>query len=445
MGRGKIGDIVLSRSGGQQIARVRNRSPKNPKSNAQCYQRAIMATVMQAYAAGKAIFNHAFEGKSVGQGCMSEFLRLNAKALRNQVATEIESATSPDECYGKVVGPGVKVPVPNRYIVSRGSLVNNIMANNGVFINQPTEGETVKAWLSRNGFHTDDLLTLVLFAAGSADNESDIVANFGGDSGDPRACNVSCDFVYVQLRVKSAAFSSETAITGATKLNTIFDYNSNRVLPTWATMDVEHGLAVATIINATGTFQLGTSGVIRSHENSGLRSNCTMELFDGNEIGTENYGLTYNWLITAWKGGTVQVGDSDLILEGGGFDDGQQGTPVLQPLTQEWLDTFTEGDNVYVRVTYNNSALYQPIVKLEKTADGWVVNPQIWQAGTSNNRFAWSADLYENVSKATFAASDYDDAMSAFCTLWSATLGSPEILTTYDDELYPGYYSNVQI
>ena len=43
---------VFSRLNGQQVSRVRNRNPKNPRTNAQLYQRAIMATVMQAYSAG---------------------------------------------------------------------------------------------------------------------------------------------------------------------------------------------------------------------------------------------------------------------------------------------------------------------------------------------------------------------------------------------------------
>ena len=65
MGRGKVGDVVFSRLNGEQISRVRNRHPKNPRSNSQLFQRAIMATVMQAYSAGKAIFDHSFEGYAV--------------------------------------------------------------------------------------------------------------------------------------------------------------------------------------------------------------------------------------------------------------------------------------------------------------------------------------------------------------------------------------------
>ena len=439
MGRGKIGDIVLSRSGGQQISRVRNRSPKNPKSNAQCYQRAIMATVMQAYAAGKAIFNHSFEGKSVGQGCMSEFLRLNAKALRNQIATEIDSATSPDDCFGKVVGPGIKVPVPNRYIVSRGSLVNNIMANNGEFINQPTANETVKAWLSRNGFQTDDLLTLVLFAAGNAEYETDVVATFAED--DYRACNVRCDFIYVQLRVKPSAFSSEAAITGATLLSTIFDYTSNRSLPNWATMDVEHGLAVNNLVVANEEMQLGTSGVIRSHENSGLRSNCTMELFDGTGIVDQNYGITYQNLITAWKAGTVQVGDSDLVLEGGGFDGGTSSPTTLTLLTQEAINALEDGDSIDLRLSWNDNVWYMPIIRITKSGNSLTSHFLQYQDGTRDNQFLWATDKWGNISSRTYTTDDCANAAAVLETDFNVAFDANTQISQLSDINLTDYYN----
>ena len=299
MGRGKIGDIVLSRANGQQISRVRNRNPKKSKTNAQLYQRAIMATVMQAYSAGKAIFDHSFQGKSVGQQNMAEFLKLNAKALRQQLATEVNSLTAEADCKAHVTAPGVKMPIPNEYIVSSGSLTNNIMSPNGLFLNQPTEGETVKAWLARNGFQSDDLLTFVIF------NVEDIeVVSYGNDYGSIK----QCQFGYVQLRPKASAFSSETTITGNTKYEDIFDVivvNIADVTPSsWAISDDLRSYCVIDWASCT---------VIRSHENSGLRSNAKMT------IEAADFGLTYQYLLEAWSNGTVPVGDSDLILEGSGF------------------------------------------------------------------------------------------------------------------------------
>lgn len=66
MARGKVGDVVFYRADGQQLSRVRNRNPRNPRTNAQLFQRAIMATVVQAYAAGKELFDHSFQGFQSG-------------------------------------------------------------------------------------------------------------------------------------------------------------------------------------------------------------------------------------------------------------------------------------------------------------------------------------------------------------------------------------------
>ena len=430
MGRGKIGDIVLSRSNGQQISRVRNRSPKNPKTNAQCYQRAIMATVMQAYSAGKVIFNHSFEGKSVGQGCMSEFLRLNSKMLRQTIATEIDSGTSFDMCYGKVVGPGVKVPVANQYIISRGSLVNNIMGSNGEFINQPIENETIGAWLTRNGFHTDDLLTYVVFAAGNGYTTEDVVADYA-DGTNSWACNVVCDFLYAQLRVKPSAFTSETAITANTLITDIFDYNTNNSKVNWANLTIGTGFATGYFVGAEDI--RGMSGCIRSHENSGLRSNCQMTLIDDQAIDEQHYGLTAPFILDAWKNGTVTVGDSDLILDGGGFNGGTDAPSTLEPLTAELLATFENGDTRDVRLQWSDSQLYQPVVRVTKTAGGFTVALVAAAAAGSSTTQAWASDNWQNVSKVIYNNTDLTAALSAMATGISGTAATNIVEASADD------------
>ena len=127
MARGKVGDVVFSRLNGQQIARVRNRNPKNPRTNAQLYQRAIMATVMQAYSAGIAIFDHSFQGKEVGAQNQRRFMSLNAKLLRSQIAADLNGSVAVASQVGRVVAPGVSSPVAACLQVSEGSLVVAIM------------------------------------------------------------------------------------------------------------------------------------------------------------------------------------------------------------------------------------------------------------------------------------------------------------------------------
>ena len=79
MARGSVGDIVFSRAGGQQLARVRNRAPKNPKTQRQTYQRASFLEPAKFYAKGiQQLFKFAFENKAVKESDYNCFMRMNA-------------------------------------------------------------------------------------------------------------------------------------------------------------------------------------------------------------------------------------------------------------------------------------------------------------------------------------------------------------------------------
>ena len=166
MATGKLGDVVFARANGEQISRVRNRHPKNPRTNKQMYQRAVMATVMQAYSAGQEIFNHAFQGKSVGAENQRAFLSKNSKLLRGLIAAELEAGTSALNCNAAVVAPGAITPVPNEYMISEGTYPQNFLgwdATNQRFSTPAAlEGETVAQYAQRLGLVAGDIYTFVL-------------------------------------------------------------------------------------------------------------------------------------------------------------------------------------------------------------------------------------------------------------------------------------------
>ena len=123
MGRGKLGDIVLSRAYGQQISRARAKVVKNPKTKGQQVQRIILATVTKAYSQMKSIVNHSWQGVSYGAASMNKFNQLNMDFLRNQLAAngldnEAESPTN----WAWFVCPENQLAVPNRWAISRGTL-----------------------------------------------------------------------------------------------------------------------------------------------------------------------------------------------------------------------------------------------------------------------------------------------------------------------------------
>lgn len=318
MGRGKVGDVVFSRLNGEQISRVRNRHPKNPRSNSQLYQRAIMATVMQAYSAGKAIFDHSFEGYAVGAQNQRRFLSLNAKMLRQLVATDINTPLTGNNQKARVVGPGVSVPVANPFVISRGSYQQNFFvldpSDHGFYTPAATSAETVAAYASRTGLIAGDIYTFVIFAI-----KKDI-AYQSNLYDDVLASQNYCSFGWVRLIVKENLSSVNTAITNMSQLfdvqNSGGDFNVSAT--TLATIAAGEGVEIQTLItnNSADYTMTGGIGLIRSRLDQDLRSDSTMHVVYGTGAETM-FGIASEYILDEWKNATTSVGDSDLILEGG--------------------------------------------------------------------------------------------------------------------------------
>lgn len=88
---GKLGDIVLYRAAGEQIARARNRNPKNPQSGLQMVQRSFMKTTALAYSLLQPIADHAFQGLQEGTPNQSRFTVRNVALMRQQLETGLAS------------------------------------------------------------------------------------------------------------------------------------------------------------------------------------------------------------------------------------------------------------------------------------------------------------------------------------------------------------------
>ena len=315
--RGKVGDLVFTRVNGEQVSRPRNRHPYNPRSNKQLIQRAVMATVMSAYSAGREIFDHSFQGYSVGAGCQRRFLSINANALRTQLAADYENAT-PEEALAKVTAPKVQTPIPNQYIVSEGSLVQNLFTQSTdpaitiptYVMPTPVEGETVAQYAARNNMQAGDIYTFVLFVA----DKDDVLFKALGVASVSYDTVLRGSFTWLRLIVKNLA-NVETVITEATPLSTLFEVEQS-VLGNDAIGEVEltAGIQAQDVIGAYNNLDdYGYAfGLIKSRRDADLRSNCTLEV-----VNPDEFGLYWNDILTAWKAGTVEIGSSDLILEGG--------------------------------------------------------------------------------------------------------------------------------
>ena len=76
-----VGDVVMYRREGSQVSRVRVRKIANPKTDAQCRQRAIMAPIPKFYSPLAIVLERSFEGLSKSKS-YSKFLKVNADKAR---------------------------------------------------------------------------------------------------------------------------------------------------------------------------------------------------------------------------------------------------------------------------------------------------------------------------------------------------------------------------
>lgn len=220
MGRGSIGDITLSHYAGQQIARARNRNPRNNRTAPQMIQRVIMKTTSVAYSFLKDICDHSFEGKSQGTECQSRFAQRNIAMFRTEMgnvfaggfAGSLDTELALNQ-YNFSKKDDFR-PEINRYIVSEGSLeqigarVYGTTVDNNVCIIPFKRALTNNLHYDYDQFTYADLLyalklhqgdQLTLLALGCDDFYSVDETLFG----DNRACKFN-DFNYYRIIIDPA-------------------------------------------------------------------------------------------------------------------------------------------------------------------------------------------------------------------------------------------------
>lgn len=310
--RGKIGNSVfykVTNSNNKEKQGIRQYIPTvaNPRSNGQLYQRAIMATVMRAYAAGKEIFDHSFENVKTGGKSMDYFRKINVDALRQLVTNEVSAGTAVANQLGRVVCPGVNKPAPGKFIISEGSLQQDLFTyNDGFSLPAAENAETVDAYAERVGLVPGDIYTLCAIGADSQYPIAQAVPN----SGTKYESQFNSGFFFVRMTVKAGVLTDGAQLATMGQLFTI--EKSDIHLDIDATTAFDTTLSITDISN--GKYDCGSIGMIRSRENERLRSDCTMEL--------ENpslFGIATEYILNAWAKSRTVISQSDLILEGGDF------------------------------------------------------------------------------------------------------------------------------
>ena len=131
--RGSVGDVTFTKIKGQQVARARNRNPRNPRTNKQSLQRAIFAAAVKFYTRGiQSFYKFAFETKRQVESDYNAFMRENVKR-----APAISREAFANYDY----------PIIAPFIMSKGSLapVNNVMDGGDFYmiISPVVQGQTI--------------------------------------------------------------------------------------------------------------------------------------------------------------------------------------------------------------------------------------------------------------------------------------------------------------
>lgn len=159
--RGSVGDVTFTRTNGNQVARARNRRPKNPRSNSQMAQRSLFASAVKMYQLAVAnFFIFAFEDRKPHESDYNAFMRHNVKQ-----GTNITKACFNDRKY----------PAIGDWLFAQGSLqqLDYIVFNQSVElyfgITLPSQdlplpttvGELSQYLLNSVRYKTGDMITLV--------------------------------------------------------------------------------------------------------------------------------------------------------------------------------------------------------------------------------------------------------------------------------------------
>lgn len=264
--RGKVGDIVFSRTNGQQVVRARSAQVKNTKTTAQTLQRIVMNTVSQAYSFMLPICDHSFEGVKVGQDTMSAFMKRNLNLIRRRIVQAREQNGSLAGIYS-FTPVGSKVFALNNYIMSEGTLPR-ISITGLVTQDVPAQG----AQLSING-------------ASASMTYADFLNNYGLNRGDQVTFiqvskNTEGNYIFQYARVIMDPIDAEgvpspltTPLISENAINNPSDRNEGL----FSTLSAADGVLT---FNLGGGTPVGACVIVSRQDASGvwLRSTATLTI-----------------------------------------------------------------------------------------------------------------------------------------------------------------------
>lgn len=177
-GRGKIGDIVLARVNGQQVTRPRNKSPRNPQTSSQMYQRALFTNAVKFYTRGRrSLFQFAFENKRIVESDYNAFMRENVK--RGVVISKAALDNYGYPALGNFIMSKGTLPPSGATLVTRGmQMQKSVSATTTPAV--VTIGDISKVFIDGVDYLDGDILTFVTIVV----NDNTNVPNVDGEGGE---------------------------------------------------------------------------------------------------------------------------------------------------------------------------------------------------------------------------------------------------------------------
>lgn len=312
--RGKVGDVLFKHVGGQQITSAVNH-PSNPKTERQQYQRAIMATVTRAYAAGSRIFDHSFQGLQTGALNQAKFFRENCKILRNLMVEEVNAPAQHGighlSARARCVLPGSLTPVGfDGMMISDGTYGQGLFsieqAQPPYAIFYPLsfslpaglEGEFWHDYAIRCGVFFDDFYTLV----GFINYDPNQVTSISVDTVETNF--YTGHFFYIRFHTKESFIHGYSYVSNALysdlfEVDEFYDDSGLLNLQDFMNNNISQPLQVIAILNNYFDFYSwggAWAGMIHSHKNQKLRSRSYLY----RAWGAERCGLTPNRVKEFW-------------------------------------------------------------------------------------------------------------------------------------------------
>lgn len=259
--KGSTKNFTFSTLDGKQITKERVIDVKNPRTEGQMRQRMLMTTVGAAYRYLKTIADHSFEGKTVGQKCMSEFNRLNLNKFK-EASRNDASAVALNSYKDSLINPVA-------FILSKGSLDElpyAVNAQNQIYISAPAaDVSTAEKIYAALGIKYGDMITFV-----TVKGESSLVDGV---------------FSYTPNQLSIIRLKADKTGTVATP-HDAFSIESNI-----AGLDINVTAAENTLTLATTECNFGTAILSRNNNGTWLRSDSHMvgnrQIIEGVSVGAQ--------------------------------------------------------------------------------------------------------------------------------------------------------------